>query len=138
MLKWTVEDAPTGVPTDPMGCNKPDFEVSCCGIVGLSGSSRGSIVVNFSASVAMAATAELFGAPSLSFDSNVIDTVGELTNIIGGSSKDKLGRDGLLLGLPTVIVGKEQSIGFDHGVQMDLFLFKTPHGNFTVEIALGN
>lgn len=130
MLQWEVQDISDS--SNPQSIND---DTTCCGIVGLSGPARGSVVVNFPASVAMAATEGFLGSPPNSVDSDVVDTVGELTNMIGGSSKDSLPLAGILLGLPTVIVGKSQSIAFDQGVQMEFFQFSTPHGNFTVEIA---
>lgn len=131
MLQWTIEEI--AVPERP--AESPQI-TSCCGIVGLSGTARGSVAVNFSAEVAIAATAGFLGTPPSHIDADVVDTVGELTNMIGGSSKDKIPIPNLFLGLPTVIIGREQSVAFDQGVQMDYFRFTTPFGEFTVEIAV--
>lgn len=133
MLQWDIKEVSI---SDSVHCESDD--ITCCGIIGLSGAARGSIVVNFSSGVALAATAAFLGTPPKHIDADVVDTVGELTNMIGGSSKDKLPMTGLFLGLPTVIVGKEQTIAFDQGVQMENFRFQTQHGFFTVEIALNS
>lgn len=130
MLRWDVDLV--GFATNDATASRHD----CSGIVGVSGSIRGSVVVSISSEVAIAAAESFLGERPDSITAEVIDTVGELTNMIGGSSKDKMGIDGIALGLPTVVVGKNHSISFDQGAHVEMLRFQSPHGPFTVEIAI--
>jgi chemotaxis protein CheX len=69
-------------------------------------------------------------------DADVVDTVGELTNMIGGSSKDRLGIPGIAIGFPMVVSGPNHSITFDPRAKVEMLRFSTPHGPFTVEVAI--
>ncbi|MCU0716063.1 MAG: chemotaxis protein CheX [Pirellula sp.] len=130
MLRWDVDLV--GFATNDSTASRHD----CSGIVGVSGSIRGSVVVSISSEMAIAAAESFLGERPDSITAEVIDTVGELTNMIGGSSKDKMGIDGIALGLPTVVVGKDHSISFDQGAHVEMLRFQSPHGPFTVEIAI--
>lgn len=130
MLRWDVDLV--GFATNDATASRHD----CSGIVGVSGSIRGSVVVSISSEMAIAAAESFLGERPDSITAEVIDTVGELTNMIGGSSKDKMGIDGIALGLPTVVVGKNHSISFDQGAHVEMLRFQSPHGPFTVEIAI--
>lgn len=130
MLRWDVDLV--GVATNDATASRHE----CSGIVGISGSVRGSVVVSISSELALAAAESFLGERPKSITAEVIDTIGELTNMIGGSSKEKMGIDGIALGLPTVVVAKDQSISFDHDAHVEMLRFQSPHGPFTVEIAI--
>lgn len=129
MLGWPVE---TVAPIDDQHGNRHD----CSGILGFSGALRGSIVVSLDQEVALAATEAFLGERQESLTAEVIDTVGELTNMIGGSSKDRLGVAGVSIGLPTIITGRDQSVSFDPRARVEMIRFKSPHGPFTIEVAI--
>lgn len=108
----------------------------CSGLIGVSGTVRGSIVVSVDQDVAFAAAESFLGARPTTITSEVIDMVGELTNMIAGASKDRMGVPGITLGLPTVITGKGHTVTFDHGAHVEILQFSSPHGPFTVEIGI--
>jgi chemotaxis protein CheX len=130
MLNWETEL--TGIFTNERFMSRYD----CSGLIGVSGALRGSIVVSVVQDVAFAAAEAFLGTKPKSITDEVIDMVGELTNMIAGSGKDRLGIPGILLGLPTVITGKGHTVSFDNGAHVEILQFSSPHGPFTVEIGV--
>jgi len=109
---------------------------SSCRRTRVSGALRGTIVVSVDQDVAFAAAESFLGSKPDSINEEVVDMVGELTNMIGGGGKDRIGIPGILLGLPTVVSGKGHCVWFDHGAHVEIFQFSSPHGPFTVEIGV--
>jgi chemotaxis protein CheX len=130
MLNWETDL--TGIFTNERFMSRYD----CSGLIGVSGALRGSIVVSVDQDVAFAAAEAFLGTKPTSINDEVIDMVGELTNMIAGSGKDRLGIPGILLGLPTVITGKGHTVSFDNGAHVEILQFSSPHGPFTVEIGV--
>jgi chemotaxis protein CheX len=108
----------------------------CSGLIGVSGALRGSIVVSVDQDVAFAAAESFLGEKPSTINAEVIDMVGELTNMIAGAGKDRIGIPGIMLGLPTVITGRGHTVTFDHGAHVEILQFSSPHGPFTVEIGV--
>jgi len=130
MLNWETELI--GVFSNEKFMSKYD----CSGLIGVSGALRGTIVVSLDQDVAFAAAEAFLGTKPLTIDEEVVDMVGELTNMIAGAGKDRIGIPGILLGLPTVIAGKGHSVWFDHGAHVEILQFSSPHGPLTVEIGV--
>lgn len=130
MLGWPVELV--AVVSNDQEATRHD----CSGILGFSGALRGSIVVSVDQDVALSATEAFLGERPSSLTAEVIDTVGELTNMIGGSSKDRLGIAGVGIGLPMVVSGRNHFISFDSRASVEMLRFTSPHGPFTVEVAI--
>lgn len=110
------------------------YEVS--GIISLSGPVAGDIVVSFQEKIAKLATGAMLGIEPTELDADVVDGVGELTNMIGGSAKSRLGLSNLQLALPTVIMGKGHCIGFKAGINPISLPFECDWGKFCLELAL--
>lgn len=106
------------------------------GVIGFSGALRGSIVIGLNQQVAFAAAEAFFGGKPTSIDSEVLDMVGELANMIGGNAKERMVTTGVALGLPMVISGQGHRISFDPIAQVVLIPFVSPAGTLTVEIAI--
>jgi len=83
---------------------------SLSGIVGMSGAVKATIVINLPPVVAMKASGELLGSVSKEIDGDVIDTIAELANMIGGNTKNLLGIKGGQLSIPTVVKGPDHSL----------------------------
>ncbi len=130
MLNWDVELL--GIFSN----EKFLWKYDCSGFIGVSGALRGSIVVSIDQHVAFAAAEAFLGSRPTEINDEIIDMVGELTNMIAGSSKDRMGIPGITLGLPTVITGKGHQVAFDVGAHVEVLQFASPHGNFHVEIAV--
>ncbi|MFN7737401.1 MAG: chemotaxis protein CheX [Pirellula sp.] len=132
MLQWDV--SLEGVAEKAGFQSKHD----CSGFIGLSGGMKGSIVVSVGREVAFAAAEAFTGVRPTTIDSVVKDLVGELTNMIAGSSKDRLGFAGISLSLPTVVAGNEHSIWFHTGATVEILHFSSPYGPFSVEVGIRN
>ena len=130
MLNWETELI--GIFSNEKFMSKYD----CSGLIGVSGALRGTIVVSVDQDVAFAAAESFLGTKPNSINEEVIDMVGELTNMIAGAGKDRIGIPGIFLGLPTVISGKGHSVWFDHGAHVEILQFSSPHGPLTVEIGV--
>ncbi len=102
------------------------------GIIGLSGRLTGDVIVSFDREVAILATGAMLGEQPTELDNDVVDAVGELTNMIAGGAKGALGKYDLQLALPTVILGSGHRIGFKPGVQPVLLPFDSEWGPFSV------
>ncbi|WP_186776314.1 chemotaxis protein CheX [Rubripirellula reticaptiva] len=106
------------------------------GIIGLTGSISGDVIICFDEKTAIAATAVLLGMEPDGLDGDVIDAVGELTNMIAGNAKGRLEKYDLSLALPTVITGTGHRIGFKSGIQPVSLPFISQWGNFSIELVL--
>jgi len=89
----------------------PLFDVT--GIIGMSGTAEGCVAISLSRDVAIQATAWMTQeAPPAEINEDVADAVGEIANMIAGSSRADLAQDQLTITLPTVKIGKSFLIDF--------------------------
>lgn len=110
----------------------PQFDVT--GIIGLTGKTTGTVALSLPKEMALTVTGTLLGAPALEIDANVVDAVGELTNMIAGAAKAQLEQFELSLGLPTVITGKSTCIAFPSTATPISIPFSSNLGDFVVEV----
>ncbi len=108
------------------------YDVS--GLIGFSGSLRGTLVVSCAAEMTYSAAESFLGARPTEITDDIVDLVGELTNMIGGSSKDRLGITGIELGLPAVVSGIGHRVSFQPSAHVEILHFMCDAGPFTVEI----
>lgn len=82
------------------------------GIIGLTGSMQGAVVVSFSKECAIKVISSMMGEPYDDLNDEVRDAVGEVTNMISGDARRSLAELGsnFEAGIPTVIVGKGHEI----------------------------
>lgn len=126
MLDWNVDAAPSENP-------EPPSDVS--GIVGLSGDVTGSIVLIMPKTLAIAATEGLIGDSLDSVNGDVVDTVGELTNIIAGGAKSRIELK-VNLSLPTVVTGRHHFVGYDSQVDPEVVRFVCNGEDFAVKYCI--
>ena len=93
---------------------QPECEIS--GVIGLSGKAKGVVVLSLCREAALSAAGILLGQRPTEIGDDVVDAVGELTNIVAGNAKAKLEHLDLSVSLPTVVVGKWHTIGFPNSV----------------------
>ncbi|MBL8889499.1 MAG: chemotaxis protein CheX [Planctomycetaceae bacterium] len=110
------------------------FDIS--GVIGLSGSIKGMLVVGMDTPVAFAIAEELLGYRPTEIDGEVFDMVGELANMICGNAKERMGDPSIALGLPTVVSGANYNIVFHSDKQLHLLCFETPWGPLSIEFGL--
>jgi chemotaxis protein CheX len=114
----------------------PLYEIS--GLIGLTGKYQGMVVVSLGRETAIQATEILLSERPASINSQVVDAVGELTNMIAGAAKSKLEQLHLSIGLPSVICGKNHSIGFPSNSTPIILPFDSRIGPICVDVGLGN
>jgi chemotaxis protein CheX len=106
------------------------------GVIGLSGKASGTVVVSLDRDVAISATERMLGQRPETIDDDVIDAVGEMTNMIAGKAKAGLEQFEMKLALPTVITGKNHVIRFGSTAQTICIPYTCQWGNISVEVGL--
>jgi chemotaxis protein CheX len=105
------------------------------GTIGLSGGLRGNVVLSLTETAALDVTERMLGQRPDSVDSEVVDAIGELTNMIAGSAKSELPENDVCLGLPSVIAGDGYRVFLGHDVEQFRIDFKTPWGPLSLQVA---
>lgn len=113
---------------------QPDYEVS--GIIGLSGRAAGTVVLSVSREMALNAAATMLGEPQTDVNQDVIDAIGELTNMVAGGAKTQLSQFEMSISLPSVIIGKNHIISNGSNVQPICVQFDSPMGPLNVDVSL--
>ena len=93
--------------------HKDEYEANwdISGIIGLSGEAQGAVAISLKDITAFRVANILTGEEHNSFDSYVIDAVGEIINIIAGNVKKHFEEDlRIKISLPSIIKGKAHSI----------------------------
>jgi len=110
------------------------------GVIGLTGDARGSLALTFSSSCIFAVLHNMLGERHEEISPEVMDAVGELTNMISGDARKRLEADGFIINaaLPTVISGKNHVIKHVLGGPSIIIPFSTAHGMFMVDVCLEN
>jgi chemotaxis protein CheX len=116
------------------GHHQPDHEIS--GIIGLSGKAVGTVVLSLSREVALSAAEAMLQERHLEIDADVVDVVGELTNMIAGTAKSKLEQFAMSISLPNVVIGKNHTVAFPTGVTPIGIPFASPWGAVCVDVGL--
>jgi chemotaxis protein CheX len=100
------------------------------GMIGIHGNVSGFITVNMAEKVAMSAVGGLLQDQFRELDAQVIDGVGEMTNIISGGIKNGLAGSPWQFGqvtVPSVIVGRNYQIAYAKGLEFLAVTFE--HNN---------
>ena len=108
------------------------------GIIGLGGEASGSVVLNFPSGVAIAAVGAFVGEAYDDITADVVDGVGELTNIIAGDAKNRLAQKGYTfdIGLPKIVVGRNYVTAQSKNIPCVVVMFKSDIGEFSLEVSL--
>lgn len=115
---------------------KTSSEIS--GVIGLSGSAKGSAVISFSRPVALAVASAMFMEELTEINDDVKDAIGEFANIVVGNARNKLVDDGLdiTISTPTIIVGKDHEISHPQNIPFLVIPFKSDIGPFQINIGV--
>lgn len=130
MLNCTLTRGPLSLKND----SSPMYEVS--GLIGLSGKCRGMVMVSMGSETAMGAAGAMLGARPVDLDGEVLDAIGEITNMIAGAAKTQLEKYQLSIGLPTVVCGKVQAIRFPQDSSPIVIPFDSMLGPICIEVGL--
>ena len=104
------------------------------GIIGLSGIIAGTVVLTMSEQLALKSASAMLMEEYTTFNNDVFDAVGELTNVIAGNAKAQLEEYKLSLSLPNVIYGKDAELRFPERCQPISIPFQTDFGPMAIEI----
>lgn len=103
-------------------------------IIGLSGDASGTVVINMSERVALAAAGAMLMVEKTAVDDEVLDAVGELVNIIAGQAKSELVEYNLSISLPNVVTGEGHEVRFPSTFPPLCVPFQTEHGPLRLEV----
>ncbi len=106
------------------------------GVIGLSGRAVGTVVVSFSTEVALKAASTMLMMESTEIDDDVLDAVGELTNMVAGAAKAELEEYEMMVSLPNVITGPAHEVHFPSEVTPIGIAFDTDFGPISLEVGL--
>ncbi len=90
------------------------------GMIGMSGKCTGFLTMNLPERVALVAVAGLLQDEFTKLDHQVVDGVGELTNIVAGGLKTRLYNTPWMIGnitVPSVILGSNYHISYSKGIE---------------------
>ena len=107
------------------------------GLLGMTGPKvKGSFSITFEEPLALDIMARMLGERPTEIDSEVIDLVGELTNMVAGGAKNTLGESGYDFGMatPVVVSGKDHTISHRVDGPKLILPFKGDSGRAFIEI----
>ncbi len=113
---------------------QPEHPVA--GIIGLSGKAKGVVVLSLCREVALEATAVLLQERPPEVNDEVVDAVGELTNMIAGGAQAQLEHLEMRISLPTVVLGDSYTIEFPASTRPICIPFGSKWGKMAVEVGL--
>lgn len=104
------------------------------GIIGLTGLVSGTVVLSMSIPLALKSASAMLMTEYSQVDEDVLDAVGEITNMIAGQAKAQLEEYKLSLSLPNVLEGSNTTIHFPDKSQPITIPFTTDWGPLAVEV----
>ena len=104
------------------------------GVIGLSGRAVGAVVLSLSKEVALKAASTMLMAEATAIDEDVLDAVGELTNMVAGAAKAELEEYQLQVSLPSVVTGADHEVHFPSNVTPIYVPFETGWGSLALEV----
>ena len=114
----------------------PSLDIS--GLISLTGLVGGLVVVSVEERVGLKAAEAMLQEPFETVNTDVIDVIGELTNMIAGKAKAGLAQFKMTLGLPTVVTGTHHEVRFPSDVQPISIPFDSPVGKVVVDVGLSD
>lgn len=110
------------------------------GIIGITGTIKGSLALSFSAGSILRIVSNMLGEEMQSVNGEIRDAVGELTNMVSGAARKKIESMGysLTASIPTVVSGKEHTIMHVLGGPSVVIPFDMDEGSFVVDVCMGD
>ena len=114
---------------------QPTFDL--VGIIGLSGSSRGAIMLTMPCEVGCKLVGAFLDEEIVEVDSEVMDAYGELLNIIAGGAAANLPDQTMNLAIPTVMMGEDQQVSSKESTPWVVIPMSFPDwGKFNIEVSM--
>ena len=105
-------------------------------VIGISGDILGSVSISYLEADSLSTLSAFIGVPVTKLDSESMDAVGELVNIIAGYAKNFIEDNHTIISLPTVITGKGLMIKEPSDVFSFNVPFKSVVGDFDLSVGL--
>lgn len=108
------------------------------GIIGITGDALGSMAISFTEPCICRIAALMLGETIPEVNDDVLDTVGELTNMISGAARRGIEKDGLSVyaAIPSVIHGRNHQLNHILKSPSIVIPFSTEQGNFVVDVCI--
>ncbi|GBU24308.1 chemotaxis protein CheX [Fibrobacteria bacterium R8-3-H12] len=106
------------------------------GMIGLSGTIRGAVVIGFPEASALKAASKFVGENYTQLGPDVSDAVGELVNIIAGYVKKFIQNERFGISLPSIARGPKHMVYMPSGIPNIVIPFTSDIGTFVLEAAL--
>lgn len=104
------------------------------GVIGMSGMAAGTVVLNLSEPAALKAASAMLMTEVTEINDDVLDAVGELTNMIAGAAKTDLAQFELSISLPNVVTGENHEVRFPSNVTPLCVPYETDFGPVSLEV----
>ena len=111
----------------------PRYDIS--GIIGLSGTVTGCVVLNLSRELALQVASALTGEELTEVDDDCTDAIGEIANMIAGSAKKDFPGEDNSISVPSIIIGKHQ-VSYPKGLPIVSIPCDTSAGRLVLEVAM--
>ena len=110
------------------------------GIIGITGTIRGSLALSFSTGSILKIVSNMLGEEITSINGDIRDAVGEITNMVSGAARKRIEAMGFSLSasIPTVVSGREHSIMHVMGGPSVVIPFEMEGGSFVVDVCMGD
>ena len=113
-----------------------DHLLEVSGVIGLSGRAVGTVVVSLSKEVAIKAASTMLMTDVDEVNADVVDAVGEITNMVAGGAKAQLEQYRLSISLPNVVTGEGHDIRFPSEVHPIRVMFQSDWGPLSIDVGL--
>jgi chemotaxis protein CheX len=108
------------------------------GLIGVTGHAEGVISLTLAEGCVLRIVSHMLGEEFTGINDEIVDAVGELTNMIAGQARTHLAREGMNFqaATPSVFTGKNPTLKHVGGAPILSIPFSTPDGNLVVEISI--
>jgi len=108
------------------------------GIIGITGDATGSLSITFTEPCIKAIVANMLDISVPAINKDVLDAVGEITNMICGDARRRLQKENINLSgaIPTIVSGKDHSVRHISNSPVLVVPFETDNGGLVIEVAL--
>ena len=108
------------------------------GIIGMTGDATGSLALTFNEECIIYIINKILGEKHKEINNDVLDAVGELTNMISGAARKLMEKDNLTVfaAIPTVIFGRAHTVRHIIRGPSIVIPFQTEKGQFVIDICI--
>lgn len=108
------------------------------GIIGMTGDAVGSLAITFSEECIIYIAGKMLGENYRELNREVLDTVGELTNMISGAARKMMEKENLkvIAAIPTIVLGRSHTVRHIVKGPSIVIPFSTEKGTFVLDICL--